>query len=390
MNIFELLFWICLLLAFYTYLGYGLVLVLLVKLKEAMGFKHPAPDQKHFPSVTLVIPAFNEADFIATKAQNSLELDYPRDKFRILFITDGSSDGTEKVLEGIAGVEVTHSPERGGKSAAENRAITLVKSDIVVFCDANTLLNKEAIRRLAAHFADPKVGAVSGEKRIFKEAQQDVAGAGEGLYWKYESTLKRFDARLYSIVGAAGELIAFRTHLFEPLEHDTILDDFVQSMRICLQGYRVAYEPEAYAMETASASVGEELKRKVRIAAGGWQSMSRLLPALFYWRQPLLSFAYISHRVLRWSITPLALLLLIPLNIWLVATQYDVQYGVLLTGQILFYLGVFLGYQAEMAGRKSKFFVPYYFFIMNYAVFAGFFRWLKGSQSAKWERAKRG
>jgi poly-beta-1,6-N-acetyl-D-glucosamine synthase len=389
MTIPEIFFWSCLLLAFYTYLGYGIILWLLVKIKNLLGLRHPEADPEFVPSVTLVIPAFNEADFILIKAQNCLELDYPKDKFRILFITDGSNDGTEKKLEGINGVEVSHSEIRGGKSAAENRAIGLVNSEIVVFCDANTLLNQAAIRKLAAHFADPQVGAVSGEKRIFQDAQADTAGAGEGLYWKYESTLKRLDAELYSIVGAASELIAFRTQLFQPLETDTILDDFVQSMRICLQGYRVAYEPGAYAMETASASVSEELKRKIRIAAGGWQAMSRLPGALFYIRRPQLSFAYISHRVLRWSITPLALLLLIPLNLWLLTTD-QLIYQLLLAGQCLFYAGVWQGYQMEKTGKKSKFFIPYYFFVMNYAVLAGFGRFVKGSQSAKWERAKRG
>jgi len=386
MNTIEILFWSCFILTFYTYLGYGLILWLLVQIKEKLGFKNIEPDLGYLPEVTLVIPSFNEVDFIEEKAKNSLALDYPKSKLRILFITDGSTDGTEKILEKIDGVEVTHSSIRGGKSAAENRAIGMVKSEIVVFCDANTRLNEQAIRLMVAHFADPKVGAVSGEKRIFQDAQQDAAGAGEGLYWRYESTLKRLDARLYSIVGAAGELIAFRTSLFEPLEHDTILDDFVQSMRICLQGYRVAYEPNAYAMETASASVSEELKRKIRIAAGGWQAMSRLGGALFYLKQPLLSFAYISHRVLRWSVTPLALLFLIPLNLLLIEQPF---YRVLFAGQVLFYLLAWKGYLDDSKGIKSKFFVPYYFFIMNYAVIAGFFRFIKGSQSAKWERAKR-
>lgn len=386
MNTIEILFWSCFILTFYTYLGYGLILWLFVQIKEKLGFKNIEPDLGYLPEVTLVIPSFNEVDFIEEKAKNSLALDYPKSKLRILFITDGSTDGTEKILEKIDGVEVTHSSIRGGKSAAENRAIGMVKSEIVVFCDANTRLNEQAIRLMVAHFADPKVGAVSGEKRIFQDAQQDAAGAGEGLYWRYESTLKRLDARLYSIVGAAGELIAFRSSLFEPLEHDTILDDFVQSMRICLQGYRVAYEPNAYAMETASASVSEELKRKIRIAAGGWQAMSRLGGALFYLKQPLLSFAYISHRVLRWSVTPLALLFLIPLNLLLIEQPF---YRVLFAGQVLFYLLAWKGYLDDSKGIKSKFFVPYYFFIMNYAVIAGFFRFIKGSQSAKWERAKR-
>jgi cellulose synthase/poly-beta-1,6-N-acetylglucosamine synthase-like glycosyltransferase len=241
---------------------------------------------------------------------------------------------------------------------------------------------------LVKHYKDPEVGAVSGEKRIMNQEAEGASAAGEGLYWKYESTLKKMDSEMRTVVGAAGELISFRTDLVEDLEEDTILDDFMQSMRIALKGYRVIYEPEAYAMETASADVKEELKRKVRICAGGWQSMSRLLPAFNVFRHPLLTFLYTSHRVLRWSIAAFVLPIIFILNIFL-ANRGGV-YVFLLIAQIIFYVLALLGWYLQSKKMKVKLlFVPFYFTLMNYAVFAGFFRWLRGTQKATWERARR-
>lgn len=380
------IFWFLLGLVFYTYLGYGILLFLLVRLKRL--FKKPKPPGDYTPEVTLVVPCYNEEDFIMQKVENTLALDYPKDKFRIIFITDGSSDGTVELLRKVEGIELLHEDRRAGKAAAENRAMQFVNSEVVVFCDANTMLNKEAIRMLVRHYADPKVGGVSGEKRVIKTENAELSGAGEGLYWKYESTLKKWDSEMLTIVGAAGELVSFRTALMEDLEEDSILDDFMQSMRIAAKGYRMLYEPEAYAMETPSADVKEELKRKVRIAAGGWQSMSRLTFLLWPFKRPLLSFLYISHRVLRWSVSALALPLLLAVNLLLL--PMGGWYLWILLAQVGFYLAATLGYLQARQNKKSKLlYVPYYFCLMNYAVFAGFGRWRKGKQAAAWERAKR-
>ncbi len=385
----EIAFWLLIALVFYTYLGYGLLLFILVRLKRLFGARPFAFDLDYEPEVTLVIPSYNERDIIAQKARNSLELDYPRDKLRIIFITDGSTDGTPDALREIEGIEVLHENRRAGKSAAENRAMTFVKSPIVVFCDANTMLNRESIRELVKHYSNPRVGGVSGEKRVMSKEADSASAAGEGMYWKYESTLKKWDYELYTIVGAAGELVSFRSALMTDLEEDTILDDFMQSLRICSKGYRFAYEPKAYAMETASQDVKEELKRKVRIAAGGWQSMSRLTALLNPFRHFTLSFQYISHRVLRWSVSAFALPIIFILNVVL-ALQENILYQSLLVLQILFYSMGMLGWSLENRKIRVKvLFIPYYFIIMNYAVFAGFFRWLSKGQKSTWERAKR-
>ena len=155
--------------------------------------------------------------------------------------------------------------------------------------------------RLYSAFANPKVGCVAGEKRIAVQDKPNAASGGEGLYWKYESALKRLDYRLYSAVGAAGELFAIRTSLFEQMPPDTLLDDFILSLRIAMRGYKIAYSKEAYALESASLNMREEEKRKVRISAGGLQSVWRLRGLLNIFRYGILSFQYISHRVLRWD-----------------------------------------------------------------------------------------
>lgn len=385
----EVIFWTLTFLVIYTYVGYGLILYLLVIFKRLFSRKTTLREE-YLPAVTLIIPAYNEADFIEEKAKNSLELNYPKDKLRILFVTDGSKDDTVEILNSIDGVEVSHEDRRAGKAAAENRSMKLVETPIVIFCDANTHLNENAIRELVKHYQNPKVGAVAGEKHVMSADQDNASGSGEGLYWRYESALKRLDSELHTVVGAAGELISFRTELVEDLEEDTILDDFVQSLRICLKGYRVLYEPKAVASETASANVSEELKRKVRIAAGGWQAMFRLSSLLNIFRHPVLSFQYISHRVLRWSLSAFALPIVFFLNVLLWFQVGSELYGFLLMAQVGFYLMALLGWVMRNKKVKIKgFFVAYYFCVMNYAVYAGLIRFFSGKQQSTWEKSKR-
>jgi len=264
-----------------------------------------------------------------------------------------------------------------------------VRTDAVVFTDANTFLNEDALIRMARHYADPKVGAVSGEKRVMVDAVAD-ATAGEGLYWKYESALKKWDSELYSVVGAAGELFSVRTALYEDVPADTVLDDFMISMKIAQKGYKIVYEPEAYAMEHGSENIKEELKRKIRIAAGGMQSIIRLNSLLNPVSYPLLSFQYISHRVLRWTVTPLLMILCLFSNMVIVADNQSLVYTGLLVAQIAFYTAALGGLLLEQRKLKVKaLFVPYYFCMMNYAVLAGIHRYFFSGQNAAWEKARR-
>lgn len=395
MTALKITFWILLFIVFYAYIGYGILLFILVRLKRMFGKKETGnKDQEYEPDVTLFIAAYNEKDFVAEKIKNSRELEYPAEKLHIVWVTDGSDDGTPDEIRKHEGVIVHHLPQRNGKIGAMNRGMKFVETPIVVFCDANTMLGKESIRRIVKLFSNPKVGCVSGEKRIFSKEKDAAAGAGEGLYWKYESTLKKWDAELHSVVGAAGELFAIRTPLYREVERDTLLDDFIISLRVAQEGYTIQYDPEAYAIETASANVKEELKRKIRISAGGIQSVVRLRSLLNFFKYGTLSFQYISHRVLRWTLAPLSLALLIPVGLLIALNEGILSpglYNILFWLQIVFYLTALLGWYLENRSIRIKLlFVPYYFFIMNLSVFLGLKRYLKGSQTVNWERAKRG
>jgi len=392
MNTFEILFWTSLILIFYSYLGYGLLLWVLLKIKKItkyrqIAFYHPADE---LPTITFLVAAYNEEDFILEKIKNTLELNYPSDKFKFMIVTDGSTDNTPQLIKNFKEIRLLHEPLRRGKISAVHRAMAEVNSELVIFSDANTLLNSEAAFNLARHFKDQNVGAVAGEKRILSQKQDAASGAGEGIYWKYESKLKQWDSEFNTVVGAAGELFAIRTKLYEKIPPDTIIEDFYMTLRIANKGYRVAYEPSANAMEGPSASVKEEMKRKIRIAAGGLQAISRLLPLLNIFRYGWLSFQYISHRVLRWTLAPIALLMVFTINIILAIKVGDL-YAVLLLLQLLFYICSLIGFLLQFKKIKIKiFFVPYYFFIMNLCVFLGFFRFLMKSQPVTWERAQRG
>jgi cellulose synthase/poly-beta-1,6-N-acetylglucosamine synthase-like glycosyltransferase len=393
----EILFWVAMFIVFYTYLGYGILLLILVKLKRVFGRKKefPAKSDEELPDVTLFITAYNEEDVVDEKMENSTQLDYPKEKLHIVWVTDGTNDSTNDLLKNNWGeqAKVLFSPERRGKTAAINRAMPFIETPIVVYTDANTMLNKEAIREIVHKFDNPKVGCVAGEKRIAMKDKSGAATGGEGIYWKYESTLKRWDSELYSAVGAAGELFAVRRELFKPIANDTLLDDFIMSLQIAMQGYVIAYCAEAYATEGGSADMVEEQKRKVRISAGGLQSIIRLKSLLNPFKYGVLSFQYVSHRVLRWSVTPVLLFLLLPINIALVCLGCcPALYTTLLILQILFYLCGFYGHHLSKKQIKNKFlFVPYYFLFMNINVINGF-KYLykrRSQQGGAWEKSKR-
>lgn len=385
------LFWSSLIVILYTYLGYPLVLLFLVKLKrlfsnQVLDFYKPS----ELPSVDLVIACYNEAEILEEKIKNTLLLDYPKELLKIHFVTDGSNDHSGEILAKYSNINHLHSSERKGKNAAINRVLPLLENPILIFCDANTFLNKEALFNIVRHYKDPKVGAVAGEKRVFSTNENENAGAGEGAYWKYESQLKKWDSELYSVVGAAGELFSVRKNLMDPVPAGIIIEDFYLSVKIAMNRFKVRYEPNAYAMEAGSASIAEERKRKVRISAGGLQAVAIFFPLLNIVKFGLLSFQYISHRFLRWTLAPLSLLIVFVANVFLLFHETGIFYSVSMLGQFIFYLFAFIGNQLELKGKSSKMFlIPFYFVFMNLTVYQGLFRLLSGKQSAIWEKSER-
>jgi len=386
----EFLFWIGFGVILYTYLGYPLILGLLVRLRKNRGQKQPLYyEDQELPEITLVIACFNEADILEKKIENTLQLDYPANKRSFCFVTDGSSDHSGEIIAKYPELRLFHENARKGKNAAVNRVMSFVKTPIVIYCDANTFLNKKSLQLIARHYKDEKVGAVAGEKRVMQSGQDNAASSGEGAYWKYESKLKKWDSELHTVVGAAGELFSIRTSLYEEVPPGVLIEDFRLSMNIAKKGYRVIYEPEAYAMETSSESMGEEHKRKVRISAGGLIEVWYFRGLLNIFKYGWLSFQYVSHRMLRWTFAPLGLLIVLITNLFLVA-QGNILYTYILVAQFLFYFVAIAGY--VLRNRKLRFrilFVPYYFLFMNVSVYQGLFRLLRGKQSVVWDKAKR-
>ncbi len=388
----KIIFWVSLFIVVYSYVLYGVLVWGLVIFKNFFFRKQKKIFDKDFlPSVSLVIATYNEELIIRKKILNTFELDYPKDKLEIYFVTDGSTDETNNILKSCPDIHLLFRPERKGKVAAINHAMEYVNTPYVIFCDANTFLNKACIKEIVKHYMNESIGAVAGEKKVIDTTlKNNAAGSGEGFYWKYESLLKKLDASFFTVVGAAGELFSIRTGLYEPVDTNILLDDFMISMNICKKGYRVMYEPAAFAMEAPSISIKEEQKRKIRISAGGFQSIYLLKGLLNIFKYGKLSFQYISHRVLRWAVCPLLLPVIFILNLVIYFFSFDKVFYFLLIAQSLFYLTAFTGWLfAQKNIKLTIFYIPYYFLFMNIALYAGFLKFLNKKQSVLWDKAAR-
>jgi poly-beta-1,6-N-acetyl-D-glucosamine synthase len=379
----ELVFWVAGGLTVYAYAGYALLLALLAHLRP-----RSARAGSNQPSVSLIIPAYNEAACIAAKLENSLALDYPRALLEILVISSGSDDETEAIAQGYApaGVRTIVQPLRAGKEAAMQEAARHARGEILVFTDANAMLNRDAMRQMVRWFADPEVGCVAGEKRV-SAGPGESSGAGEGAYWRYESMLKRLDSTVGSTMGAAGELCAVRAELMTAREHNNIIEDFVLSMRVVEAGYRIVHEPGAVATEEATARFEDVFERRARIAAGGFQSIWRLR-SLLHPRRGVVWWQYVSHRVLRWALVPFLLPLLLIVN-WSLISARPV-YRPMLLAQVIFYGAAVTGWWLRRSplGRLRIVAFPFFFSAANAAVLVGCLRLVTGRQTVLWKRTR--
>lgn len=388
MVIIEAIFWISGIVLFYCYAGYGLLLYVLNFFKSSFN-KTSHGKGFEWPSVTLIIAAWNEAEVLEQKIINTLNLDYPTGKLKIICITDGSDDDSVAIVQKYPSITLLHMPSRQGKVAALNRAVKYVETPIVFFSDANAMLNTEAIRRMTAHFKNTGIGGVAGEKKILETMTSSI-GKAEGLYWRYESFLKTQDAAFHSVVGAAGELFAIRTELWQSLDENIILDDFIISMQVRLMGYRFAYEPKAWSMEAPSISFAEERKRKVRIAAGAFQSINYLSGALNFRKNTILSFQFFSRRILRWFVAPVLLPLLAIMNFLIVLNESSSFYLIIFVVQVIFYMSAFTGYILYKFNKQPGWLnAPLYFVFMNSCMISGSMLFFKNNHSVLWDKSLR-
>jgi poly-beta-1,6-N-acetyl-D-glucosamine synthase len=381
MTALSVLFWLLIGIVVYAYLGYA-ILILLFSTKK----KNKPVDDSFLPSLSIVIASYNEGRILQKKILNTTALEYPTGKLTVIFVTDGSTDNSLEILSAYPNIKVIHQEQREGKAMAINRAMETVSSEIVVFTDANTFLNADCLYKIVPHFRHPQTGGVAGEKKLVHHSGM---GQAEGWYWRYESFMKTMDARFYSVVGAAGELFAIRKELFTPLPADTLLDDFQLSLNICLNGYKLGYEPAAFATEAPSDSLQEEKQRKTRIAAGAFQTLSRLSFSKLF-RYPRFALQFISRRWLRWVVCPSAIILIFFLNA-LIAFQFPGSfYPVLFFLQTVFYVLALAGW---LLMKKNRSFVlttiPFYFLFMNFCMLAGWIRFRQGKETVLWRKAER-
>lgn len=371
---------LCIVLAFYHYLGYPLVVILISKFFEN-GFYIANRE----PTIAFVIAAYNEERIIRDKLINSLGLDYPRDKLEIIVVADGSTDTTPDIAAEFTdhGISCLFEPERRGKSHALNRAVAASRSEIVVLSDANNLFSSDALRYLVRALSRPLVGGVSGAKRII-ENQDRAASVGDSLYWRYESRIKLAESKLRGTVAADGEIFAMRRELYRPIPPEVINDDAFLTLAVVLQGYEIGYEPAATSTEEASVSIAEDFRVKVRMVAGGYQFLA------MYWRDLMgtgwFAFKFASHKILRW-LMPLFLIALLSISM----LQFDEwPYTLLLVAQILFYGVASVGALVPSVHQASRLvYIPFYFTTMNLAAFVGLARFLRGRQSVLWSKAAR-
>jgi cellulose synthase/poly-beta-1,6-N-acetylglucosamine synthase-like glycosyltransferase len=395
----SILFWLSVGVIGYAYFGYPLAVWLLARL-----FPRPVRGAEgETPHVTLLIAAYNEQDVIEEKIRNSLALDYPPEQLHLLIVTDGSSDLTPKLVESYAdrGVQLLHKPERAGKMAAINRALPLARGEVIVFSDANNFYRPETLRRLVAPLADPAVGAVSGAKMI--EQDEGSLGASEGLYWKYESFIKKQESRLGSCTSATGEILAIRKGLYCQPPDNIINDDFYIAMQVVRQGYRFVYAPQAVSFERVSQTARDEVIRRTRINAGRYQAIAMARQVVPF-NNPLVAWQIYSHKFLR-PLVPLFMIAALLLNLLAVLLPSPARgfwglgmpYSAILLGlQLAFYALAALGSVAggKKKGKQNKLvrllYLPTFLTNSNLAALQGLVKYLRGGQFHIWERIQRG
>jgi cellulose synthase/poly-beta-1,6-N-acetylglucosamine synthase-like glycosyltransferase len=347
--------------------------------------RSPVVPDDELPRLTVLIAAHDEAPVIGARLENALALDYPREKLEIVVASDGSRDATADIVRGFAdrGVRLLDYQPNRGKAATLNAAWRTVTGDVVVLSDANTFTDRAAPRRLARWFRDPSVGAVCGRLILVDPASGRNV---DGLYWRYETFLKRCEARLAALLGANGAIYAMRRDGYVPIPAETIVDDFVIPLLARLErGTRLVYDADAIAREETPPELHDEFKRRARIGAGDFQSL-RLLWPLLSPRHGWLAFSFVSHKIARWA-CPFFLLGMAAANLALITVPF---YRVTLAAQVGFYAVAWLGSRSTGSGPAVRLLrLTTLFSTMNAALLVGFFRWLTGRQRGAWARTTR-
>lgn len=376
------IFWISLLILIYIYIGYLAISVLLGKI-----FRKPLLKKDILPTLSLIIPAFNEQRVIKEKVENSLELDYPKEKLEIIVVSE-SNDQTNNIVSRYIdrGVTLYAYKTRRGKSKMLYDTVPKTKGEIIVFSDANAIYKKDALRKLVRNFYDKHIGAVLGRLLIANPEDSSIS-EGESIYKKYEGLLRKYNSYLHAILGADGSMLGIRRELYSPIS-PTRGDDFELAIRIRIRGWGVVFEPEAISYENAATSSRDEIRRKIRIVSGFLKSSFFLLKEVLCPFRGLLIFQLISNKILRWF-SPYFLILLFFSNLALYKARPF--YSIFFSMQILFYfIAVISGvYLKKSGGRLHKLLgMPFYFLTFNYAFLVGTWEGLFFGHKSFWEKAR--
>ena len=389
MRIAEYIFWVCVFLIAYTYALYPVMLFIAYALSQVrrdcqyLTGRHNrrastlTPEQ--LPTVTLIIPAYNEQTCLPNKILNLGQIDYPMEKFETICVSDGSTDRTNEILSSLQDpkIKVVLLPKRKGKSEALNVAVLHAHHDILVFSDTSTLFAPDAVKNLIRHFSNPKVGVVCGALEFERTSESKQT---EGLYWGYESMLRLMEARLGATLTASGALFALRRTAFRPLAPETIIEDFVIPMNARNLGYAVVYDPEATATEFAASSVVGEFTRRVRLAVGSFRALKGFFTTGL---DGFTSIAFVSHKLLRW-VLPFLLIALLVSNAFLMEKSL---YRAVFVGQLLFLLWAWIGFIFRQRVHGVRYaLVGYFLLAMNLAFLVGFLRFLTGREEGVWQR----
>ena len=333
-------------------------------------------------TVSFIVAALNEEKVIRQKIENCLEIDYPIDKIQFIFVLDGSTDGSYEIVKSHEhlGFICLHDPQRRGKTAAINRAMEIASGDVVVFSDANSMFDRNAIKNLLQNLSDETIGGVCGRKGIVSNDDR-ASSRGDSFYWNIESVIKMLQSKIGSISTGDGEIFALRRKLYQKMPENIINDDTAITFDIINAGYRVVYEPSAVTYEEASLTLKDDFNVKVRMVAGGYQTL-QIYSQLLFTKVPLFGIQFISHKVLRWFM-PVLLILLLVSNIFVLDQRLLLYFFVL---QLFFYFSAFMGHLTKF---KILYF-PLYYVVMNIAALFGLIKFLRGDMGIKiWKKAQR-
>jgi len=377
----EVIFWAAVFIVFYTYIGYSLVITLL-----SVFFNNPVRKGDYEPKVTFLITAYNEEKDLARKLENTLSLDYPKDKLEILVASDGSIDGTDGIVRGFAsrGVKLIRVEGRVGKTATQNAAVKAATGEIIIFSDATTRYENANIRKMVRNYADPTVGAVSGRYEYYNPTGATI-GTGNILFWKYENHIKSAQTRIKTITGCCGCIYSLRRELYEPLPPD-IISDLVEPLKILEKGYRIAFEPEAVAYEETTEKASEEFHMRIRVISRGMRGLMYMKKLFNPVRFGFVSFQLFSHKLLRWLV-PIFMIIILGANLLLAGRAlYNVTFAL----QGLFYAMALAAWLGERVHIKIKVLsIPLYFFTVNIASLISLYKTLKGYKAVTWETVRK-